>query len=261
MSDTPETATKIIAPEILASEFTHTEDIGQLTAAMSLAQGAYQPAAQTGFNPHFNKNHSDLEDVMAVIKGPFAANGLAVFQPPWNKSDGKTVTVVTIIAHKSNQWIRTSLTCGVQANNPQSMGSVVTYLRRYELMGMAGVTSRGDDDDGETGAGRGPNTGAPSPAAQRQAPASKPASQGAPTGTALPQPATIPEAVVPFAKRFDEAANKEEFDALLKSTRETFDAGTAEHKAYVVAVKRAMTRLGIQPKAQTTPAPTTGATP
>lgn len=255
MSDTPSTSPPVITAVTANAE--QSDDITALAAALAKAQAAITNADMSQKNPGFgNKPYADLSDVWEACRAPITTNGLSVVQLP--RSEGQKITVRTKLLHSSGQWIQTDLTATASQNTPQAVGSVITYLRRYSLAAMVGVAPKGDDDDGESGEGR----GAPArsvPPAQRQAPASKPASQAAPTGIALPPPATIPEAVKPFAERFDKVADKDEFDALLKSTRETFDAGTAEHKAYVVAVKRAMTRLGIQPKAPTPPA--TGATP
>lgn len=248
MSDAPPTP----APIIVNAE--QSDDITALAAALAKAQAAMTTAQMSATNPGYaNKPYADLSDVWEACRAPLTTNGLSIVQLP--RSEGQKITVRTKLLHSSGQWIQTDLTATAAQNTPQSVGSVITYLRRYSLAAMAGVAPKGDDDDGESGEGRGQAR----PAA-RQAPASKPASQTAPTtGTALPQPATIPEAVKPFAERFDKAADKEEFESLLKSTRETFDAGTAEHKAYVVAVKRAMVRLGIEGKKPAAPA--TGATP
>jgi len=257
MSDTdslPTTAT----PEILSAEFTHSAQLDQFAVALSAAQGAFVPAAQSANNPHFKKDYTDLSDVWDVIRVPFATNAIAVCQPPANKVGASTVTVHTMLIHKSGQWMRCSLTCSAAMNNPQSIGSVVTYLRRYGLMGMAGVTSRGEDDDGETGAGRGASNGGPPPAQRQQAPANKPASQTAPAAQTPPAAPVIPEVVKPFAERFEKLTTEAEFRELLNTTRETFDDGTPEKKAYVTVVKRTMVRLGIESKK---PAPTTGATP
>lgn len=249
MSDAPSTS----PVPIITANAEQSDDITALAAALAKAQAAMSTAQMSAVNPGYqNKPYADLSDVWEACRGPITANGLSVVQLP--RSEGQKITVRTKLLHSSGQWIQTDLTAAAAQNTPQAVGSVITYLRRYSLAAIVGVAPKGDDDDGESGEGRGQTR----PTAARQAPASKPASQGAPTGTALPQPATIPEAVKPFADRFDKVADKAEFDALLNSTSKTFDEGTAERKAYVVAVKRAAARLGIEAKK---PAPTTGATP
>lgn len=255
-----------VSPAASVPNAEQSDQITELAAALAKAQAAITNADMSQTNPGFgNKPYADLSDVWEACRAPLTANGLSIVQLP--RSDGQKITVRTKLLHSSGQWIQTDLTATAQQNTPQAVGSVITYLRRYSLAAMVGVAPKGDDDDGESGEGRGaPRNAAP---AQRQAlatrtvassPASKPAAQGAPPEGTPPAAAVIPEAAKTFVARFDALTAKEEFAPLVESTRHVFDDGTPEKKALAVAIQRAAKRLGIQPKAPATP-PATGATP
>jgi hypothetical protein len=55
--------------------------------------------------------------------------------------------VETIIMHESGEWIANEFLLKCAKNDPQGMGSAITYARRYGLQAAAGVPS--EDDDGE----------------------------------------------------------------------------------------------------------------
>lgn len=226
------------------------DQITELAAALAKAQAAITNADMSQTNPGFgNKPYADLSDVWEACRAPLTANGLSVVQLP--RSDGQKITVRTKLLHSSGQWIQTDLTATAQQNTPQAVGSVITYLRRYSLAAMVGVAPKGDDDDGESGEGRGaPRNTAP---AQRQAPPANrpPATQSAPAAQkpATPPPAEtpMPEAVKPWAERFEKLTDKDEFKSLVGSTKEIFDSGTPEKKALSVVINKAAKRLGIEP--------------
>lgn len=251
MSDSPSPNTPKTTPpaiEVLSSEFMTSESVDQIANALAIAQGSFVPAQQGATNPHFKKSYSDLADVWDVCRTPLAANNLAVVQCPTNKANSSNVTLVTQLFHKSGQWIRFSLTFSAQMSNPQNAGSVITYMKRYTLAGLLGIASRGEDDDGEAGAGRGTNgnSGAPQ---NTSAPAQK--KQTAPQNTSTPTDSSaIPEAARTFCERFAQVTDEAGFRKLVASTKESFDDGTPEKKALSAAIKEAAKRLGIQPKAQ-----------
>ena len=64
--------------------------------------------------------------------------------------------LVTEIAHTSGQWVRTL--CPIRrSDDPQALGSSITYSRRYGLWSILGIASVDEDDDGAaaTAAARG----------------------------------------------------------------------------------------------------------
>jgi len=120
--------------------------IGELAAALAKAQGEMKPANEGDENPYFKSSYADLTSVWAACRTPLSKNGLAVIQSA-SSNEGRVV-VTTTLAHSSGEWIRGRLTLKPTKDDPQGVGSAITYGRRYGLSAMVGVTSSGDDDDG-----------------------------------------------------------------------------------------------------------------
>lgn len=135
---------------------TQSAEIGKLAEALALAQADIKGAIKTCENPFYHSRYADLATVMDACREPLSKHGLAVIQTTEGGAD--SVTVVTTLAHSSNQWIRGRLTLKPVKADPQGLGSCITYGRRFTLAAMVGVAP--EDDDGNTASGK-PVTGHP----------------------------------------------------------------------------------------------------
>jgi hypothetical protein len=134
---------------------TTSEQIGELAAALAKAQAEMEGAAKNSTNPHFRNAYPDLASVRDACVGPLSKNGIAVVQSPsisLTTEFGAGVTVETRLIHGSGQWMAGTLSCQMKDASPQSVGSAITYLRRYALLSFAGIAPT--DDDGEAAHGR-----------------------------------------------------------------------------------------------------------
>jgi len=122
------------------------ETIGELAKALAQAQGEMGAAAKDASNPHFKSRYADLASIMDACRAPLARHGLAVTQLPARREDG-SVMLTTLLMHSSGEFIGSYMTAKPAQENPQVLGSMLTYLRRYALASVVGVVS--DDDDGE----------------------------------------------------------------------------------------------------------------
>ena len=123
----------------------HSESIAELAKALSKAQSEMSGAKKSAKNPFFKSTYANLEEIIHCVKEPFADNGLSFSQFPVS-ADGMA-GVETIIMHESGEWISNSFMLKCAKNDPQGMGSAITYARRYGLQAAVGVPS--EDDDGE----------------------------------------------------------------------------------------------------------------
>jgi hypothetical protein len=125
-------------------QVTRSESIAALAAALSKAQGVMEGATKAGLNPHFKSKYADLASVWDACRKPLADNGLSVVQLPGG--DGQTLSVTTILMHESGEWIEGTMTMTPTKNDPQGVGSCLTYARRYALAATVGISP--EDDDG-----------------------------------------------------------------------------------------------------------------
>jgi len=121
------------------------ENVSELFGALAKAQGCIQPASKDKSNPFFKSKYADLTSVWDACREALSENGLSVVQFPHTKEQG--TFLVSILGHSSGQWIRSEVLIPLVKNDPQSMGSAITYFRRYCLSSLVGVSP--EDDDGE----------------------------------------------------------------------------------------------------------------
>jgi len=58
----------------------------------------------------------------------------------------------TILMHKSGEWLGSHFTMKPVKNDPQGIGSCITYMRRYALAAILGLNID-EDDDGNSASG------------------------------------------------------------------------------------------------------------
>lgn len=128
------------------------ESINELALAVSKAQAVILAAKKDSDNPFFKSSYADLASVWEACRKPLTDNGLCVIQTTSPECDGR-VMIITTLAHSSGQWVRGKLAIKPVKDDPQSLGSAITYGRRYALAAITGVAPD-DDDDGEKAMGR-----------------------------------------------------------------------------------------------------------
>jgi hypothetical protein len=112
-------------------------------------QASVSKVAKEANNPFFKSKYASLANILDTIQKPLSESGLAISQFP----DANALT--TIILHAdSGEWMESSYVMPVaKQNDPQAMGSAMTYARRYALGSILNLNID-DDDDGEKAMGR-----------------------------------------------------------------------------------------------------------
>jgi hypothetical protein len=126
------------------------ENIQDLAAALSRAQAAIKGASKDSENPYFKSSYADLSSIWEAIREPLTSNGLSVTQTSDKTEYG--MVIETMLMHSSGQWISGVYPINPVKNDPQSLGSAITYARRYALAAIVGVYQV--DDDAEAAQGR-----------------------------------------------------------------------------------------------------------
>ena len=127
--------------------------LDKLYAALAKAQLDMLPAKTGSSNPYFKSKYADLASIVKASRKALGVNGLSVIQRiVRNGSAG--MTLLTRLCHASGQWIESSMTVNPPKQDIQSLGSYLTYLRRYTYSSIVGVVACEEDDDAEAAIGR-----------------------------------------------------------------------------------------------------------
>ncbi len=144
--------------------FCQSSELGKLAAALAKAQVEMGAAKKDAVNPHFKSKYADFGAIVDASRTILAKHGLAIVQS--TPTDGALLTVATRLIHaESGEWIESTLTMQAKDAGPQSLGSAITYGRRYGWSTLIGLASE-EDDDAEKAS--------PRPAQQATAPSSAP---------------------------------------------------------------------------------------
>ena len=141
-----------------------TESIAQIATALAAAQGEmHNPvkdrvARVKSDKADYTYNYADLSSVLDAVRPPLAKHGIALLQtaevtPPAmvEGANGSyrvsQLVLTTRLVHSSGEWIETQLSSEVDPDAKiQTLGSAITYLRRYALQAIVGVVAEEDDD-------------------------------------------------------------------------------------------------------------------
>lgn len=133
--------------------------VGKLAEALAKAQGEMENAAKDKDNPFFKSTYADLASVWGACRAPLSKNNLAITQT-LGTEDGKLILVTRLI-HSSGEYLDSKLPINPVKPDPQSVGSAITYARRFSLAAMVGVCSADSpsesdmaDDDGHSDSDR-----------------------------------------------------------------------------------------------------------
>ena len=119
--------------------------IGALSLALSQAQAEMTNVFKGKSGYQFK--YADLASVLEILRETLPKYELAIIQTPSN--DGSNVAVTTLLSHSSGEWIKDTLSITVEVAKgnsfAQSVGSCITYLRRYQATAIAGIAQTDDD--------------------------------------------------------------------------------------------------------------------
>jgi hypothetical protein len=119
------------------------ETVGALAKALAEAQGEIENAGKNANNPHFKSKYADLAEILNTARPVLARHGIAVVQSP--SYEGGEVQLTTTLMHSSGEWVSGIAAAPATKQDPQGVGSAVTYLRRYALAAFVGIAQEDDD--------------------------------------------------------------------------------------------------------------------
>lgn len=171
----------------------HSESIAALAGALAKAQLQIEPASKNATNPHFRSHYADLASIWDACRGPLNTNGLSIVQFPCDGDVGRT-GLCTMLLHSSGEYISEVVTTRSQKDDPQGLGSALTYLRRYALAAVVGVTATEDDDGNAASTPANARVSTPAPRPYIPPPVSMPAVNAPAPSKPVSQPVSQPVA-------------------------------------------------------------------
>ena len=120
----------------------------ELFGALAKAQAEMETADLNSDNPFFKSKYADLSEIVKASRPALVKNGLSVIQQIKCDDLGNNF-LHTLLCHSSGEYIESRMKIIPVKNDVQSMGSCISYLRRYMYAALVGVVTSDEDDDGE----------------------------------------------------------------------------------------------------------------
>lgn len=89
--------------------------------------------------------YANIADVIAAVREPLTENGWFFTHTTVACDAPDVVRMVCILQHVSGMSVTSEATSYVPRPDPQTLGSALTYLRRYTLLGALGLETEDDD--------------------------------------------------------------------------------------------------------------------
>ncbi|EJO7153741.1 ERF family protein [Staphylococcus pseudintermedius] len=129
------------------------ESVVEINKAMVAFRKEVKQPLKDKNNPFFKSKYVPLENVVEAIDEAATPHGLSYTQWALNDKDGR-VGVATMLMHESGEYIEYDpVFMNAEKNTPQGAGSLISYLKRYSLSAIFGITSD-QDDDGNIASGK-----------------------------------------------------------------------------------------------------------
>lgn len=129
------------------------DEIKEVVKALIITQKSIEKIVKNKIakGTKFDFAYADLSAVLEVVKPPLNENNIALVQAVNHNGESDAIAVIeTQLFHESGQWIgsETPVYCASK-DNPQAIGSAISYMKRYSILALLGLAT--EDDDGKTG--------------------------------------------------------------------------------------------------------------
>ena len=122
--------------------------------AFLAAQREMGHPARKSKNPHLRNEFADLPTVIDEVKPVLNKHGIAFIQTVGGAGIDAIAIGTRLVHGESGQWVESTIERSIHEQKgltlDQVIGSMSTYMRRYQLSAMAGVASEPDNDGNES---------------------------------------------------------------------------------------------------------------
>jgi len=133
VTETPQPSTNMEIPAAIAK-------------ALVTLQSEVRGLAKTGENDHFKNKYAPLDEVMDAALPLLSKNKLSLMQ--WPMTIGLDHYLHTILTHETGVSMQSDVKLLLVKQDPQGLGSAITYTRRQTVMAILGLSAKDEDDDG-----------------------------------------------------------------------------------------------------------------
>jgi hypothetical protein len=123
----------------------------ELNAALASAQAEFPPIPQdrkveveAKSGARYSYTYAPLESILAAVRPVLAKHGLALLQ--LLEDDGRGPALRTELRHSGGGLVSGTFPLPRVPEDPQALGSMLTYLRRYAVTAVLGIATERDDD-------------------------------------------------------------------------------------------------------------------
>lgn len=138
-------------------KFEHSESIKTILPALIEVQSEMPQLSKDANNPHARSKYVTLDNILGNLLPLLNERNIFLTQVPVEQSDGNTqrIGVETIFWHKNGEYIKYpavlySFEKGGKMNLTQSVGSIVSYARRYAITSIMALSTAEDNDGLDT---------------------------------------------------------------------------------------------------------------
>lgn len=131
------------------------ESIVKIASALAQFNGEVSKISKDAANPFHKNKYSTLDNIVDGVRPVLTKYGLSIMQIPSNDEHGNVI-MKTLLLHESGEFLESEpLKMKPSKNDPQGIGSCITYARRYQISAFLSLNT-GEDDDGNAASGQAP---------------------------------------------------------------------------------------------------------
>lgn len=119
------------------------DNLSKVVSALILASKEFKEIKKE--KEAYNYSYAPLEVIKCATEPALSKNGLRIIQFPI--SEDNKIGVETILAHESGAAVSDRFLVQLPKSDPQSIGSALTYFRRYGWLAVLGLAPEDEDDD------------------------------------------------------------------------------------------------------------------
>jgi hypothetical protein len=118
------------------------QSIKEIAQALIVFQMKVEKIKKDATNPFFKSKYASLSNIQDAIANPLSEAGLTYSQFP----DGDHGLTTIIMHGNSGEWIQSTYRMKPVKDDPQGIGSSITYQKRYAIAGALALNIDDDDD-------------------------------------------------------------------------------------------------------------------